>query len=230
MKHRFLIANWKSNKSLHETKSWFRDVHAALRQTASDWSKITMVVCVPFPLLAVAAQCIVDHNLPIELGAQDVSRFPQGPYTGEVSAALIADFARFVIIGHTERRAYLKELDDVLSQKVDRAGEFSLHTVYCVNSQGHEVPPGAEIVSYEPDFAIGTGKAEDPSEVNGIASVIKHHTGGKPVLYGGSVTTDNIGYFMSQTAIDGVLVGTASLEPQEFADMARTMIETNPSL
>lgn len=222
MKHRFLIANWKSNKTVHETKTWFREFHAATVDRV-DWSKLSIVVCVPFPLLPIAGQCIADHGLTVELGAQDISRFPGGSYTGEVNGRQIADLARFVIIGHTERRKYFGERDDVLAEKVARAREFALHSVYCVNSTGHEIPDDAEIVSYEPDWAIGTGTPEDPKDVEFIAETLKYHTKGKPVLYGGSVDADNVASFAQSPTIDGFLVGSASLDPAAFAEIARQL-------
>ncbi len=204
-----IIANWKSNMLVPQAEVWLADMKVMLSQTQK-----TVIICPPFSLLQ-----LLSKDTSLLLGAQDLSPFGMGAYTGAVNGAQIKEFASYVIIGHSERRQYFKEDDAILSQKVAMAKEHNLLSVFCVQGKDTIVPQGVDMVAYEPIWAIGTGKAESPKEANEVAVAIKAKTNVKTVLYGGSVTSQNVASFTAMEAINGVLVGSASLKPQEFSQI-----------
>lgn len=176
-----------------------------------------IILCPSFTLLPEVARMLERHSVPLHLGAQNVSAFPKGAHTGEESAEQVAEFAEYVIIGHSERRKEQSETDDVLSQKVNQAREFGLEPIFCVQGKETMVPEGVHIVAYEPLDAIGTGKPASPETANEVAAFFKKDKGVLYVLYGGSVTSENVRDFTRQEHINGVLVGGGSLDPTEFA-------------
>lgn len=204
-----IIANWKSHMLEKQAQSWLEDMKNTLETT-----KKTVVVCPPFTLLSP-----LSADTSLLLGAQDISPYGMGAYTGAVNGEQIKEFATYVLIGHSERRQYFKEDDALLTQKVAMAKEHDLIPVFCVQGKDTMVPEGVEIVAYEPIWAIGTGTAESPEEANAIASDVKAKSDVKTVIYGGSVTAKNVASFTEMDAIDGVLVGSASLKPQEFSQI-----------
>lgn len=214
MKSTYIIANWKSNKTVSEARQWFS-------QISNDQYSITntqVVLCPSFPLLSVCKELINKYSLSWKLGAQDISPFPSGKYTGEVNAIQVKEFADYVIVGHSERRQHFGETDDVITQKVKQAISAGLTPILCVQGKDTPVPEGVKIIAYEPIFAIGTGNADTPQDAEDVLSFFK----GKGIeigIYGGSVTGDNIAGFLSQPSIDGVLPGTASLDPSAFSSL-----------
>ncbi|MBI4067391.1 triosephosphate isomerase [Candidatus Gottesmanbacteria bacterium] len=214
----YIIGNWKSNKNRQEVKDWFAFI------ATQDFSKampenLTIVVCPPFTYLSLSRVLIAEGKLTLNLGGQDVSPFKEGAYTGEVSASMIKEYADFCIIGHSERRKNFAENDDLLAEKVKRAKETGLKIIFCVQDENTFVPPGVDIIAYEPIWAIGSGKPDTPENANKVIGAIKQRHQAKVVIYGGSVSPDNILSFVSMEHIDGVLPGGASLDPVKFAQM-----------
>ncbi len=207
MKHLFIAGNWKSNKDTSQAQEWLRNFKL---------EKETVVLCVPFTLLSIFRYHIQQLKLPIQLGAQDVSPYPDGAYTGAISARQLKDLCDWVIIGHSERRKYFGETDVILAQKVDQAKDAGLKIIYCVQNEDVIVPDGVDVIAYEPIWAIGTGKTDSPENANAVIVTIKKKTAVRTVIYGGSVTADNVISLISQPAIDGVLPGGASLDPGKF--------------
>ncbi len=203
MKNVLVVGNWKSNKTNAEAKDWLAKFSGTYHN---------VVLCVPFTLLPIIKG-------PFQLGAQDVSPFDEGAYTGEVSARQIKEFADWVIIGHSERRKLFGESDDVLARKVTLAKSAGLKVIYCVPDAGTGVPMGVDVVAYEPVWAIGTGKTDSPQGAGQVITDIKAKTQVGSVIYGGSVTPDNVASFVREPAIDGVLPGGASLDPIKFSDL-----------
>jgi len=216
MKKQFIIANWKSHKLPSEIEDWF--VNFARFIGVKNESQ-EIIVCPPFPLLDACLSAAKKHTPFVQIGAQNISRFPEGAYTGEVAGKLIKSFATHVIIGHSERRHYFNEDDKILSEKVLAAQANMLTPVFCTLQADDPIPLGVEIAAYEPTTAIGTGQPADPQEVEGIARSIKAKNGVSYVLYGGSVAPQNVSTYTGLPSIDGVLVGGASLDPQEFAQI-----------
>lgn len=208
----FIVANLKSNKTYNEAKSWL-DTFGTIDKNILEEKKV--IICPSFTLLEVFKSFLSQNLTSVSLGGQSVSSLEGGSYTGEVSAKQIKDFADYVIIGHSEQRKLLNDSDEVLAQKVNLSIKYGLTPIFCVQDKDTFIPQGVSIVAYEPMFAIGTGNPDTPENTNEVAIQIKTK-GSFKVLYGGSVNSANIKNFTSQSNIDGVLVGGASLEAEEF--------------
>lgn len=216
MKQILVAGNWKSNKTRAEAEEWLRQFNAKCPMPNAKWKDSTIVLCVPFTLLHFLHDQIKKFNLPIVLGAQDMSPYPDGAYTGAVNARQIKEFADWVIIGHSERRKYFGETDEILGQKVRQAKTAGLKIIYCVPDDHTPVPADIDVAAYEPVWAIGTGKADTPENANAVIASLKQKFSIRTVLYGGSVMPDNVASFVAQPAIDGVLPGGASLDAEKF--------------
>lgn len=214
MKKSFIVANWKSNKTILEAEEWFKTFNNSQLTINKEEKKV--IICPPFALLPKVKGLIVNSQLPIVVGAQDVSPFEEGAYTGEVAGRLLKEFADYVIIGHSERRRNFLESDEILFKKVELAKKYGLTPIFCVQDATTKIPENVGIVAYEPVFAIGTGNPDTPENAEEIAIKIKTNKSTISVLYGGSVTSKNIKGFTQMPNIDGVLVGGASLDAQEF--------------
>lgn len=218
MKKLLIVANWKSNKTESEANSWFQELKIKdLRLTNKE-----IIVCPPFTALPILKSLIINHKSSIKLGAQNISPFEEGAYTGEVSAKQIKELASYVIVGHSERRSNFYENNNLVSQKIDQGLKHGLVPILCISSldqiQSSKLKVNGRkiIVAYEPLSAIGTGHPDTPENADSIALKIKKELEEASVIYGGSVTSDNVKSFTVMPHIDGVLVGGASLEPLEF--------------
>lgn len=227
MKKLFLVANWKSNKTLSEAHSFLISFLNAefvkwLHTNSQHETKKQIILCPSFTLLPDLAHLLSEYpTLPIKLGAQNISAFDTGAHTGEEAAVQVAEFAQYVILGHSERRQEQGETDEIIAQKVKAAREYNLEPIVCVQGKKTPIPKNVHIVAYEPLDAIGTGHPAIPERAEEVAISLKkqHHI--SYVLYGGSVTPDNVHSYTSQPAIDGVLVGGASLKPDVFSEIIK---------
>lgn len=224
MKKLFIAGNWKSNKTTEESQVWVKDIAGKLSDVSESLLHIPVVVCVPFPVLPVINYALKAAKVPLLVGAQNVSKFDEGAYTGEVTAKMVKEVADWVIIGHSERRKYFNETDEDLSLKVQKAKAAALKVIYCVPDDKTPVPSTVDVVAYEPVWAIGTGKTDSPENANSVVDSIKKKTGAVIVIYGGSVTGDNVSSFVIQPSIDGVLPGGASLDPEKFSHLVHAAI------
>jgi triosephosphate isomerase len=221
-----IIGNWKLNGSIEMIKS-------ILQPIADAGLGENVVVCPPTPYLLPAHDVLKSSK--VRLGAQDVSQYAQGAYTGEVSAAMLKDVGcSLTLVGHSERRGYFGENTPLLRKKVEQALEVGLEVVFCVGErlevreEGNAIafvleelqclrnlPP--VIVAYEPVWAIGTGRTATTVEIAEVHCAIKAAMGENvPVLYGGSVKADNAASILAIDGVDGLLIGGASLKAEEF--------------
>lgn len=230
MKKLFLVANWKSNKTIAEAHSFMisflsHELVTSLQATQKKGQDNRQIIlCPPFTLLPDMSHMLsqISPTLPIELGAQDVSPFGQGPHTGEESAEQLSELVTYVIIGHSERREDFRESDELLAQKVQAAKLFGLEPIFCVQSKEAKIPEDVRIIAYEPPDAISTGdvgQALLPERAQEVAYQLKHQHHIPYILYGGSVNPENVRSYTSQSSIDGVLVGGASLDPVVFSQI-----------
>jgi len=222
MKKLFLVANWKSNKTIAEAHSFmisFLGNEGVFRLKKDSANQI--ILCPSSTLLSEMSRTLsqVSHGLPIVLGAQDVSPFGKGPHTGEESAEQLSEFVQYVIIGHSERREDFRENDELLGLKVRAARSFGLEPIFCVQGKVTMVPEDVRIIAYEPIDAIGSGHPATVELAQDVASYFKREKGIHYVLYGGSITEKNVHSYTSQPSIDGVLVGGASLDPVIFSQI-----------
>jgi len=240
MRKPLIAGNWKMNTNVDEAISLVRAMVSELDEIAG----VEKVLCPPFISLATVKELV--KNTSIQLGAQNMHFEDRGAYTGEISPLMLVNLCQFVILGHSERRQYFAETDDVINKKVKKVIEFGLNPILCVgesledNESGRTEqiiarqvkaglsgikPAGQMVVAYEPVWAIGSGRAATGKQANSTISLIRSTIAGfwdnntaqaVRILYGGSVTSSNIAEFIAQPEIDGALVGGASLKANEF--------------
>ncbi|MBI5212199.1 MAG: triose-phosphate isomerase [Nitrospirae bacterium] len=244
MRKPFIAANWKMNKTIGETKS-FLDEFIPLVKDAKD---VDIIIAPPFTSLGIASAMLKDTN--IQLSAQDIFYEEKGAFTGEVSPVMLADAGcEHVIIGHSERRQYFHETDEIVNKKIKAARKQGLDVIFCIGESLEEresgktldvlerevenglkdVPADGIVVAYEPIWAIGTGKTatiEQAQEAHKyirerLASIYGNKANEIRILYGGSVTPDNVDSLMACEDVDGALVGGASLKPDSFARIVK---------
>ena len=243
MRRKLVVGNWKMNGSRVANA----DLLAALK-SAGPWDA-DVVVCAPHPYLGEVALSLQGEF--IGWGAQDCSAHESGAYTGEVSAAMLAEFGcKYVIVGHSERRAYHAESDQLVADKAKAALAHRLTPIVCVGETLSEREAGHTdevvkrqlsavihtlghcisqiVVAYEPVWAIGTGKTASPEQAQAVHAVLRaqlkaatEHAGDMKILYGGSVKADNAATLFAQADIDGGLIGGASLKASDFAAICR---------
>lgn len=219
MKKLFIIANWKSNKTTEEANDWLQQL--ANFGLQKDENKVA-IVCAPFTLLPLLKSYSDEVMLPVFFGSEDVSPFEEGAFTGEVSAHEVREFAEYAIIGHSERRNLLKEDDELLAKKVAMAVKNDLNPIFCVQDENTPIPKDVTLVAYEPIAAIGSGHPDTPENAERVVKAIKEKNPQvQYVLYGGSVTPDNINTFTQSPSIDGALIGGASLDAQKFLQLVQ---------
>jgi len=215
MKELFIIANWKSHKTISEAKQWLEFMFSKKDELKKLEGK-TIIVCPPATLLSYMKSFTLEHDLPISLGAQDISIFDEGAFTGEVNGKQLGEFAEYVIIGHSERRSNFREDYELLKIKTDKAKQYSLTPIFCIQGEKTPVPEELSIIAYEPITAIGTGNADFPEHANEVAKIYREEKNIYYCLYGGSVTPENVKSFSNQEFLSGFLVGSASLDAEKF--------------
>ncbi len=209
----FIVANLKSNQNLSEANLWLEEF-LKYKDKLQNIGNKEIIICPSFTTLFRFNSEFLGTN--IKLGVQNLSPFDQGAYTGEVNAKQIKDFADYVIVGHSERRNNFGETDLMLAGKTKMALKYGITPIFCVQNDDSPIPEGIEIVAYEPIFAIGTGNPDTPEDAKNVAANIMTKDKKYAILYGGSVTAENVSSFTKTENIKGVLVGGASLDPNEF--------------
>jgi triosephosphate isomerase len=246
-----IAGNWKMNLDHLQAIALIQKLSWTLKDADHDFEKVEVAVFPPFTDLRTAQTLIDAEKFDLSLGAQDLSEHEAGAYTGEVSGAFLSKLdCKYVLVGHSERRQYHGEDDAVIQAKVKTAFRHGLIPIICVGetleeleSQGQSAVPirqilaalsgheslGEFVVAYEPIWAIGTGKIATPEQAASVAGAIRtaitdqfgDQAGEFKILYGGSVKANNVAGFMQHEDIDGVLVGGASLDAEEFSGIAR---------
>ncbi len=219
-KNLWIIANWKSNKTIAEALDWVSKVGPQIPKR----DDLKVVVCPTFSCLSEVKKAITVGNFPILLGVQDLSPFDAGAYTGEESASLLKQLVNLSLIGHSERRQNFHEDDDMVAKKVNQALENGITPLVCIQGKETPVPQGCKLVAYEPVFAIGTGNADTPDNASKVATFLKQDNQEIAVLYGGSVNPSNVKSFLEKENISGVLVGNASLNAEEFIKIVKECV------
>ncbi len=247
-----LAGNWKMNLDHLQAVAFVQKLHWTLKDAKHEDGSVEVAVFPPFTDIRTVQTLLDADKIPFALGAQDLSTKDSGAYTGEISGAFLAKLdVRYVIIGHSERREYHAETDDVIAAKVQAALRHQLVPVICVGETADDlekfgasavpvgqlqvaldgVPSDADIVvAYEPVWAIGSGKAATPEQAQDVCAKLRDVIADKlgkdaadrtRVLYGGSVKSSNIASYMREPDVDGALVGGASLVVDEFAAIIR---------
>ncbi|MBM3314935.1 triose-phosphate isomerase [candidate division WOR-3 bacterium] len=239
-----VAGNWKMFKGQAETRAFC----AALRNRVPARSDREVAVFPPFTSLPAAAAALQDSHL--AWGAQNMHWEKQGAFTGEVAAGFLVEMGcRYVLVGHSERRALFAETDEACNHKVRAALAAGLRPVLCCGETleqreagqtfdvlaaqlggglaGLSPAPGL-VVAYEPVWAIGTGRTATPAQAGEVHSWLRDRLGQQlgpggsavRVLYGGSVKPDNVDRLLAEPDVDGVLVGGASIEFDAFVRIA----------
>jgi len=220
---KYLIANWKSTKNVNTAIEWVNEFNKLMKANKEilkklDEDSLKIIICPSYHLISLVKQKIIKHKN-INLGSQDVSFFEQGNYTGEVSAQNLKELINYSIVGHSERRKYLKETDNVIDQKVQILKDYSIEPILCVRDENDLIPQGITFIAYEPVYAIGTGHNEDVDKI--ISSKNKIITDkNKIFIYGGSVNPENMLEYSKSSEIQGFLLGNASKDPNSFIAIA----------
>lgn len=220
MKSKLLAFNWKSNKTKYEAKTWLIETSGV--ELNED---LEIVVFPPFTLLDTMSGYTRVNSLPFQIGAQDVSPFDSGAFTGEVSGEQIKEFSEYVLIGHSERRSNFHEDKEIINKKIDQALKSELKIILCI-SKLEELPDrdlSKIIIAYEPLGSIGNNNPADLETVISISREIKSK-GEIRVIYGGSVNAENIKKYLEQDLVDGVLIGGESLDPKSFINIIQNAI------
>lgn len=217
MKNLWIIANWKSNKTIKEALEWIEYVGPRIERREN----LKVVVCPPFTDVEEVKKQVVVGNFPLMVGVQDLSPFEAGSYTGEEAATIMRDFIELAILGHSERRQNFGETDEMVAQKVKQALDHQIIPLVCLQGPETPVPDRCQLVAYEPIFAVGSGQPDTPDSAEQIAQVLKQTYPNLEVLYGGSVNSENVKSFVEKDNINGVLVGKASLDPEEFVKIVQ---------
>jgi triosephosphate isomerase len=241
----FIAGNWKMNTTVTAAEKLVYDMLDRLDRIKG----VEKVLCPPFVSLVAINMMLQGSS--IKLGAQNMHFEIKGAYTGEISPTMLRELCEFVILGHSERRWHFGETDEVTNKKIKAALANGLKPILCVGERLEEneanrteeivarqinqglsgVKSASDIViAYEPVWAIGTGKAASGEQAattikfirDTLANLWNKDTAQTlRILYGGSVTGDNIAEFISQPEIDGALVGGASLKAEEFLSIVK---------
>lgn len=239
MRTPIVAGNWKMNKTVEEA----RELVSEMLPLVKDIQDVKTVLCPPAPaLLPIAAML---EGTDVGLGAQNMHWESNGAYTGELAPAMVSEFGQYVILGHSERRAYFGETDETVNKKILAAQANGLIPIVCVGETLEEnkadqtsavvskqIKAGLAnvsadlVIAYEPIWAIGTGLAATGEMANDTIKIIRavlaelfdETTAQKiRILYGGSVKGSNAAEFFGQPDIDGALVGGAALKAEGFA-------------
>jgi triosephosphate isomerase len=247
-----MAGNWKMHETHLEAIALVQKLAFSL--TRKDFDATEVVVLPPFTAIRSVQTLVAGDKLRIRYGAQDLSRYDEGAYTGDVSGPMLAKLGcAYVLAGHSERRRYHGEDDALVNAKVKAALRSGITPILCVGEDlavrqagdylahilgqldggldgiGGQQAAGL-VVAYEPVWAIGTGEVARPEDAQEVCQAIRERVSavhGRDIaldvriLYGGSVKADNVAAIMAQPAIDGALVGGASLDAGEFVRICR---------
>jgi triosephosphate isomerase len=247
-----IAGNWKMNLDHLQSIAFVQKLAWALKDKKFNEQEVEVGVFPPFTDLRSVQTLINADGLPLALGAQDLSLHDEGAHTGDISGVFLAALdCRYVLVGHSERRADHHEDDETCAGKVQAALRNNLIPILCVGETSEDleqygaskvpvdqlsavlrtIPQGAEfVVAYEPVWAIGSGQAATPDQAEEVCRALREiirslhgddAADSTRVLYGGSVKSGNIAGFMRRENIDGALVGGASLDIGEFVAIAR---------
>lgn len=222
---KLLIANWKAQMTLSTTRTWLSEFTGLLHEDKTLAESLlkqtfTIVVCPPFPFLPLVQYALREYPY-VKLGAQSVSAFENGKFTGEVTAEAIKDFANYVIIGHSEQRANNNISEKYIDKQINLCKKNNVKPILCIRGAKDELHD-ADTIAYEPVEAIGSGQNADLEDVLSMKKTLQIG-GDRTYIYGGSADENNIAQYLKSGEIDGFLVGTASLNASSFFAMAKAM-------
>lgn len=218
----------------------------SIRDGVEQLTSIEMILCPPVIWLTDIADIIHSGLSLISLGAQNIYYQNEGEFTGEISASMVKDVAKYVIVGHSERKSIFGETNQIISRKVAAVLDAGLSPIVCVGEEKQSENSVSEIVNdlrevlfginkdelsriivaYEPVWAVGAEEPATPEYCAKIITKLREVVSAEtPILYGGSVNSSDAYEFIKRPEIDGVLVGRASLKASEFVKICRIVSE-----
>lgn len=215
---KYFIANWKANFTIGDATRWideFLSFDLSLLQNKE------IIICAPYHVLSLLNQKVPSY---VKLGAQTISEYDSGAFTGEITASMIHDLVSYSLIGHSERRNYFHEDEIILGKKCEYSFKYNIEPIYCVRNEKDIVPEHISFVAYEPIEAIGSGENQPIQEVLNMKQKLALMSSTK-FIYGGSVNENNIHEYADSVEIDGLLIGGASLNPLHFYQIITTHTE-----
>ncbi len=233
MRKKLIVANWKSNKNPQEANLWLDEFVQITKDKALTTNDLEVVICPPYPdLPTLNYKLTVDKfPFPISLGAQDVSPFDSGSYTGAVSASQLKGLVNFALVGHSERRKYFGETTQSVTSKANLLLREKIRPIICARSQ-EDIPVDLKnysaeeiIIMFEPASAIsinGQYQTEDPNIIKTTIDLWQKELGPYQFLYGGSVNPENAAVLL-KTGVEGFVIGHASLSPETFYQILKNV-------
>lgn len=243
MTKKMIAGNWKMNGDLASALALTRAIAEGVNGDPRLAGLCDFVICPPFVHLARVRANL--NGAAIMIGAQDCSERDNGAFTGDVSAAMLADCGcGAVILGHSERRQFHKESDALINAKAMAAHRAGLLTIICVGELEAERAAGTHfdvvaaqlkgsipissvsentVIAYEPVWAIGTGKTAMPEDVRAMHAFIRKTQPSLRILYGGSVKAENAAELLATENVDGALIGGASLKAEQYLAIAKSV-------
>ncbi len=227
----YLVANWKSHSNNTQSLIWLKEMEELLPTTPSN---LKVIICLPFTDLPEFNRHLDLQKTPFFVGAQTVSQYPDGKHTGDITAQMLSELVTYCVVGHSERRSFNKETCQEVAQQTKLLLESNITPIICVDTPYldeqikelfvQNITFDHCIFAYEPISAIGSGQAETPINVGKVAAKIALLTNeNTTILYGGSVSPENVLSFTELPGINGVLVGTSSLDPNTFSKLIKTI-------
>lgn len=240
MRRTLIAGNWKMNGSFAANRSLLSEVKAGLPASL----QCDVLVCAPAPYFAQCAELL--SGTAVSWGAQDVSVHAHGAYTGEISASMLQDCAcKYAIVGHSERRAYHAETNELVAHKAQQLLKHGVLPIVCVGETLEQRESGQTnavvaaqlnavldvldslvglVIAYEPVWAIGTGKTATPEMAQEVHRFLRQQVVARDagaaekvqILYGGSMKPENAKELLAMPDIDGGLIGGAALKSQDF--------------
>ena len=244
----YCVANLKMNLFGNQIMDYISELDNLF--DGSNNNKINTIICPSVTSLSIFFDHIRDSNYC--LGAQNIHHKEYGAYTGEVSINMISDFIKFVILGHSERRQYFNETNEIIHKKIMKVSQYNLNSILCVGEtldqrNNNEVKKTLKnqlsrclqgvksqvIIAYEPVWAIGTGETATSEIITEAHQMIRNilndigFDGQKiSILYGGSVNRNNAKELIALADVDGFLIGGASLDVNHFYDIYKFIEES----
>jgi len=244
MRRPFISANWKMYKTIKQTAEFFKEFLPLVK----DVNDVDIVIAPPSLSIYKAVEMTLGSN--VSISAQNLYFEKEGAFTGEISADMIVEAGcPYTIVGHSERRQYFNESDDLLNKKTKAAIAAGLKVIFCIgetlsereggkievvlsrqiNEGLKDISADKLVIAYEPVWAIGTGVTASPEQAQEahafVRSKLKALYGAKAddlrILYGGSVKPNNVNELMSKPDVDGALVGGASLKADSFSQIVK---------
>jgi len=224
---KYVLANWKSHKTVDEGKKWLTEFSKVYRPDP----QVEVILAPSYIHLVPLYHMLQDMESPsLCLAAQDLSPFPLGAYNGAVAAAMVRDMVEYAIIGHSERRRYFHETDQETANKASEAVAAGIKPILCVDQPYahaqmtalNEADMENMIIGYGPVEAIGVNIPQSQEKTRREVAEIQEIFPDKPILYGGSINAENAESYMQLPGVSGLMVGSASLDVEEFALISQT--------